>query len=183
MEETIRRRKAEKLTQREHAALASVSVPTMAAFERGETTLTLSKAFDILRVVGLVDEQTDQGAQEGFARDAFERWRSLTKDLPKDSPGRFPHGWYRFDYCLEGDLKTPSLTAFEAILDKAVTRHTGWPVFWVPQRPEIAPREVDGTIECWLAPNGHNGTRRGFDDAAHSDFWRATPTGRLFLIR
>ncbi|MFN7538209.1 MAG: helix-turn-helix transcriptional regulator [bacterium] len=183
VEETIRRRKAEKLTQREHAALASVSVPTMAAFERGETTLTLSKAFDILRVVGLVDEQTDQGAQEAFVRDAFERWRSLTKDLPKDSPGRFPHGWYRFDYCLEGDLKTPSLTTFEAILDKAVTRHTGWPVFWVPQRPEIAPCEVDGTIECWLAPNGHTGTRRGFDDAAHSDFWRATPTGRLFLIR
>ncbi len=132
---------------------------------------------------GLVDEQTDQGAQEAFVRDAFERWRSLTKDLPKDSPGCFPHGWYRFDYWLEGELRTPSLTAFEAILDKAVTRHTGWPVFWVPKRPKIAPREVDGTIECWLAPEGHDGIKRGFDDAAHSDFWRAAPTARLFLVR
>ncbi|WP_188971160.1 helix-turn-helix transcriptional regulator [Neoroseomonas lacus] len=183
VDEALRRRKAEKLTQREHAALASVSVPTMATFERGETTLTLSKAFDILRVVGLVDEQTEQGAQEAFVREAFERWRRLTEGLPKDSPGRFPHGWYRFDYCVEGDLKTLSLTAFEEILDKAVTRHTGWPVFWVPQRPEIAPREVDGTIECWLAPEGHEGIERGFSDAAHSDFWRAAPSGRLFLIR
>ncbi|MBX6382453.1 MAG: helix-turn-helix transcriptional regulator [Microbispora sp.] len=183
VDEALRRRKAEKLTQREHAALASVSVPTMAAFERGETTLTLSKAFDILRVVGLVDEQTEQGAQEAFVREAFEHWRSLAEGLPKDSPGRFPHGWYRFDYCVEGDLKTLSLTAFEEILDKAVTRHTGWPVFWVPQRPEIAPREVDGTIECWLAPDGHEGINRGFSDAAHSDFWRAAPSGRLFLIR
>jgi len=41
--EAIRRRKAEKFTQREHAALASVSVPTIVAFDRGETTLTLAK--------------------------------------------------------------------------------------------------------------------------------------------
>jgi hypothetical protein len=47
---------AAKFTQREHAALASVSVPTVASFDRGEATLTLAKASDILRVVGLVKE-------------------------------------------------------------------------------------------------------------------------------
>ena len=62
--EAIRRRKAEKLTQREHAALASVSIPTIVAFDRGEKTLTLAKAFDILRVVGLVEEPAGQGAQD-----------------------------------------------------------------------------------------------------------------------
>jgi len=183
VDETLRRRKAEKLTQREHAALASVSVPTMAAFERGETTLTLAKALDILRVVGLVDEPAGSGSQEMFVREAFTRWRSLTERLPEDSPGRFPHGWYRFDYCLEGELKTVELTAFEAMLRQAVTRRTGWPVFRFPQRPEIAPRAVDGTIECWLAPDGHDGLRRPFSDAATCDFWRAAPSGRLLLIR
>ncbi|KQU08043.1 hypothetical protein ASG68_23590 [Rhizobium sp. Leaf453] len=54
VEETLRRRKAEGLTQKDHSALAGVSHPTMAAFERGETTLTLAKALDILRVVGLM---------------------------------------------------------------------------------------------------------------------------------
>ncbi len=183
VDETLRRRKAEKLTQREHAALAGISVPTMAAFERGETTLTLSKALDILRVVGLVDEAAGDGAQEAFVRAALIRWRGLTERLPEGSPGRFPHGWYRFDYCLEGVLKSPDLTAFEDILRKSVTRHTGWPVFWVPQRPDIAPREVDGMIECWLAPSDNADIDRGFDDAAHCDFWRAAPNGRLFLIR
>ena len=182
VQEALRRRKAENMTQREHAALASVSVPTIAAFDRGETTLTLAKAFDILRVVGLLNEPAEDGAQDQFVRDAFTRWQTLIQTLPEDSPGRFKNGWYRFDYCLEGDLKTISMTDFEKTLSRAVTRHTGWPVFWVPTREAIAPREVDGTIECWLAPE-RNDLERAFGGPAHCDFWRAAPSGRLFLIR
>lgn len=182
VDKALKRRKAEGLTQREHAALANVSVPTLAAFERGETTLTLAKAFDILRVVGLIEETPEGGAQDRFVREAFARWQALTEKLPEDSPARFLHGWYRFDYCLEGELTTVSLTEFEDILRKAVTRHTGWPVFWFPNRPEIVPKESDGTIECWLAPANDTATR-AFSDPAHCDFWRATPSGRLFLIR
>src|ERR1700722_13566174 len=85
VEEAIRRRKAEKLTQREHAALASVSIPTIVGFDRGEKTLTLAKAFDILRVVGLLEEPVEGGAQEAFVQEAFARWRELTAKLPKDS--------------------------------------------------------------------------------------------------
>src|SRR5580698_7052339 len=103
--EAIRRRKKEKLTQREHAALASVSIPTIVGFDRGEKTLSLAKAFDILRVVGLVDEPNERGAQEAFVQDAFARWRELTAKLPQNSPGRFPNGWYRYDYALEGEIK------------------------------------------------------------------------------
>lgn len=65
VEEALRRRKAEGLTQKHHSALAGVSHPTMAAFERGETTLTLAKALDILRVVGLVDEPTEGTRKPG----------------------------------------------------------------------------------------------------------------------
>jgi transcriptional regulator with XRE-family HTH domain len=106
----------------------------------------------------------------------------LTAALPGNSPGRFPHGWYRIDYALEGDLKEIDLAAFRKILEQAVVRHTGWPAFWVPKRREIAPREIDGTIECWLKPEG-DGVDRAFGDAGHCDFWRAAPTGRMFLIR
>lgn len=183
VEEAVRRRKAENLTQREHAALASVSVPTIAAFDRGETTLTLAKVFDILRVVGLIEEIAEDGAQEGFVREAYARWRSLIAPLPDDAPARFPHGGYRIDYCLEGDLKSVSLTEFERILRDAVVRRTGWPPFWVPTREELAPREVDGAIECWLAPSPIAGVERMFQDAAHCDFWRGAPSGRMFLLR
>jgi transcriptional regulator with XRE-family HTH domain len=180
--ETLRRRKAEKLTQRQHAALASVSIPTIVAFDRSERTLSLAKAFDILRVVGLIEEPAEDDAQEIFVQEAFARWRELTAKLPEDSPGRFPHGWYRIDYALEGDLKEVELHKLRQILAQAELRLTGWPAFWIPTREDIAPREIDGVIECWLAP-ADDGTDRVFRDAAHCDFWRATPTGRMFLIR
>ncbi len=180
--EAIRRRKAEKLTQREHAALASVSVPTIVGFDRGEKTLTLAKAFDILRVVGLLDEPAEGGAQEAFVQEAFARWRELTAKLLEDSPGRFPNGWYRFDYALEGELKNVELHQLPPLLRQAVVPHTGWPLFLFPGRPELEPREVDGVIECWLKP-ADAGVDRPFGDAAHCDFWRAAPTGRAFLIR
>lgn len=180
VDEALRRRKAEGMTQREHAALAGVSIPTIAAFEKGERTLTLAKAFDILRVVGLIEEEPADGAQNAFVKDSFERWRRLADTLPKDAPGRFPHGWYRIDYCLEGDLRTVGLTEYENLLHKAVTRHTGWPVFLFLSTPGLAPREVDGAIECWLAAPGFE---RAFVDAAHSDYWRAVPQGRQFLMR
>lgn len=180
--EAKRRRKAERLTQKEHAALAGVSIPTMIAFERGEETLTLRKAFDILRVVGLVQEENATGAQAAFVADAFTRWRELKEKLPEDSPGRFSDGWYRIDYELVGDLRDVSLVELEELLTKAKVRHTGWAMFWIPTRSEIAPREVDGTLECWHAPSEVD-DQRVFDDPAHCDFWRAAPEGRMFLIR
>jgi len=180
--EALRRRKAERLTQREHAALANVSIPTIVSFDRGERTLSLAKAFDILRVVGLIEEPAGEGAQESFVRDAFARWRALTAKLPEDSPGRFPHGWYRIDYALEGDLKDVELHQLQDLLGKAEDRNTGWPMFQIPRREDVKPREIDGVLECWLAP-GDSGIDRRFYDAASCDFWRAAPAGRMFLIR
>ncbi len=180
--EAIRRRKAEKLTQREHAALASVSIPTIVSFDRGEKTLTLAKAFNILRVVGLLEEPREGGPQEAFVQEAFARWRELTAKLPENSPGRFPDGWYRIDYALEGELKDIELHQFSAVLREAVVHHTGWPLFLYLTRHELEPKEVDGVIECWLKP-ADAGVNRPLGDAAHCDFWRAAPTGRAFSIR
>jgi transcriptional regulator with XRE-family HTH domain len=180
--EAMRRRKAEKLTQREHAALASVSIPTIVGFDRGEKTLSLAKAFDILRVVGLVVEPMEEGAQEAFVQDAFARWRELTAKLPDDSPGRFPNGWFRFDYALEGEIKEVELHRLPTILRDAVVPHTGWPLFLFSGRGDLEPREVDGVIECWLKP-ADAGVNRPFGDPAHCDFWRVAPNGRAFLIR
>ena len=90
VEEALRRRKMERLTQRQHAALASVSIPTIVAFDRGERSLSLGKAFDILRVVGLIEEPTEDGAQQAFVQEAFARWRELTARLPENFSGAFP---------------------------------------------------------------------------------------------
>jgi transcriptional regulator with XRE-family HTH domain len=180
--EAIRRRKEEKLTQKEHAALAGVSIPTMASFERGEQTLSLGKAFDILRVVGLLLEPDKEGARGAFVQGSFARWKELTAKLPERSPGRFPDGWYRFDYALDGDIKELEPYRFSEALRRAVVTHTGWPLFLFLTRPELEPREIDGVIECWLAPEDA-GANRPFGDAAHCDFWRAAPSGRAFIMR
>ncbi|GEM_PF-481454 len=182
VEETLRRRKAEKMTQKEHAALAGVSIPTIVAFDRGEWTLTLAKAFDILRVVGLVEEQGEDGAHDIFVQDAFKRWRDLTSKLPENSSGRMPHGFYRIDYWLEGDLEDVELPELYRLMEKAEIKNTGWPMFVTMTRPEFEPQEVDGVLESWIKP-GDAGVERMIHGAAHCDFWRAAPSGRLFLIR
>ena len=180
--EALRRRKAERMTQKEHAALADVSIPTIVAFDKGERTLSLNKAFDILRVVGLVEEPVLEDAQDVFVREAFERWRTLTAVLPETSPGRFPHGWYRIDYALEGDLKEIKPRPLIDVLDRAMVRHTARPMFCISQPDGPAPTETNGLLECRYAPVhiGRGGVSR---DPADYDFWRADPAGRMFFIR
>lgn len=53
VEEAIKRRKQQKLTQRQLAVLAEVSKPTLNRFEQKKTNITLESALKILRCLGL----------------------------------------------------------------------------------------------------------------------------------
>jgi transcriptional regulator with XRE-family HTH domain len=55
VEEAIRRRKSEKLSQRALAAIAGVTHPTIVKFEKGDTTITLKTALAVLNALGLVE--------------------------------------------------------------------------------------------------------------------------------
>jgi transcriptional regulator with XRE-family HTH domain len=66
VEEAIRRRKAEGLSQRALAALAGVSVPTVNAFEKGSTKLRFDGVVAILSVLGLYDSPIDPTGLEAF---------------------------------------------------------------------------------------------------------------------
>lgn len=175
VEEALRRRRAEGLTQKEHAALAGVSVPTMIAFDRKETTLSLAKAHDILQVVGLVAAQSSNI----FVESAERRWADLVSSLPPDAPARQPYGHYAFDYELAG-ASAGSMDALIEALGRADRAYTTWPPFWLPTRKEIAPYPFDDGVECWL---GRPDKERHFGDAAHSDFWRAGLDAQLYLRR
>ncbi len=182
VEETIRRRKNEGLTQREHAALAKVSIPTMADFEKGEKTLSLTKAFDILKVVGLFSELEKYDAQGAFVQGALIRWKNLSSDLPEDSPGRFPYGYARFDYFLTGDLKSVDLKSFRKILlESTDLPRSVWSPFPVTEEtgnPNLI--EIQGVLEHWIFSQKKIGNPIF---PAYCDFWRADPRGRMFLIR
>lgn len=53
VEEAIRRRKQQKLTQKQLAVLAEVSGPTVNRFEQNKTNITLKSALRILYCLGL----------------------------------------------------------------------------------------------------------------------------------
>lgn len=53
VEEAIKRRKEQGLTQEQLAVLAGVSKPTLNSFEQGKTNIKLDSAFKILSVLGL----------------------------------------------------------------------------------------------------------------------------------
>lgn len=109
---------------------------------------------------------------------SVDRWKQVTANLLQESFARFPHSYYTVSYVILGDKQVPSLAQYRSVLDQSVVRYTGWPPFWLPTRPGIEPYPVDGVIECWIRPDEDY-----FADPAHSDFWQASPEGRIFLIR
>ena len=54
VEEAVRRRKAQNLTQKQLAVLAGVSGPTVNRFEQRNGNITLKSAFAILKTLGLI---------------------------------------------------------------------------------------------------------------------------------
>ena len=70
-----------------------------------------------------------------------------------------------------------SLAELERTMNQANGRITGWPTFIIFTREDFAPYPHDGAIEAWVHQPGE--VREG----SHSDFWRASTDGRLFMLR
>lgn len=103
------------------------------------------------------------------------RWTALVGPLPTNSHVRMPHGHYRVACIVDGvEIDLPRL---RDVMQRSAQHLTGWPPWWWPTREEITPYIHDNTIECHIA------TQLGNPDAAHSDFWRVSTSGELFVIR
>ena len=112
-----------------------------------------------------------------WATTATQRWKKLVaEELPDEESSRYANGVWIVTYALLSDHQPPGLREFREILRKVEGHETGWPPWWVPTRAEIEPIAYQGSVECWL-----HDTR--FPDPAHSDFWRASPEGKMFLLR
>ena len=119
----------------------------------------------------------EQNALQDWISAAKARWLNLVETKLKDEqPLRYEHGVWYFAYSLEGEFNELPCPDLLEVLKKAQRPETGWPEWWVPGYDELKPYPVDGLVECWLSEGRST-------DGAHSDFWRASPEGRLFLLR
>ena len=179
VDEAIRRRKADGLTQRSLAALAGVSLPTVNAFEQGEINLRFERVIAILETLGLFDPPGRGNSFEAFLHGARRRWGELVAPLPGDHPARQPHGHSEQAYAILGLSEVPPLGQLRERLNK-IPPSSGWSPFWIPTRPALRPTIEDGVIECWLGrPEAH----RVFTDPAHSDFWHVSRDPFAYLQR
>jgi transcriptional regulator with XRE-family HTH domain len=127
-------------------------------------------------------------AQEESLAERLESWRGSCRDrfdtlvqeaLAAEQPSRYVHGVWTFTYVIDGLPVAANLSELLELLDKVRGHETGWAPWWVPTRDGIKPYTKDGLIECWLAePNAEDAK-----DPGHSDFWLASPSGKLCLLR
>jgi hypothetical protein len=123
--------------------------------------------------------QREADQQTAYANAARTQWLARLEPLPPESPARCPLGRFEFDYALLGDLERPNLGALLEQL-RCAEQAGGWPEFMVMQDRDLAPIPIDDQVECWVGAPIRD---RRFIDSAHADFWRASPEGRLFMLR
>ncbi len=117
-----------------------------------------------------------------YCDEARERWAELTAAQSRDSPTRFPRGYYEMGFSLIGAQPTNGL--FEVKDRLAVARRitlTGWPPFLEIPVPGLAPYIHERYIEAWVGRPVSD--RRMQPKTYTSDFWRASSDGKLYTIR
>lgn len=184
--DALERRKEEKISQKQHALLANVSIPTLISFERAETSISIEKVLAILGVVGMVAKPKPPANKfDTFIAEASSRWFELTKSLDKDSPARHPLGHISYAIEIEGDLKEVTTPAFHKILQNiAQTKYSGWSPFGMPTSEDTKPYAIDNqTIECWIGGKRIQESELRLFDPSTTDFWRASRKGYMYLQR
>ncbi len=126
---------------------------------------------------GAVVPGTDLDRVSGWLDSSVERWRELAETLPADHGARMQNGYFAVAYQIIGDFDPLRGADLLEALGRGEVRHTGWPPFSILPRREIEPYMFDDNVECWLVRAGEE------RDPALSDFWRASPDARLFLMR
>ena len=117
-----------------------------------------------------------------YCDEARERWKKLVDEEPKNSPARFPHGYYEMGFSLVGAAPANGLAEIKNRL--AIARNirlTGWPTFLEFSNPEWAPYAHKNFVEAWIGRPVHADSMER--EPARSDFWRVSIDGKLYTIR
>jgi hypothetical protein len=143
---------------------------------RGEDAALHLREEALDRTVFRSDRRQAPGGIVSWERDCRQRLHDLALDRPELTDA-YARGMWSASYRLIGTSERPPARRLLAILREIAGHETDWPV-WMPLETENSrPHLVEGAIECWLSDT------TDFADAAHADYWRAEPDGRLCLIR
>ena len=104
------------------------------------------------------------------------------EETPEDSPVRFPHGFYEIGFFLDGSTPSSSVSEVrDRLRESGRMRFTGWPPFLEMSTPEWAPYAHDNHVVAWGGRPGPQGQIE--KSAGHSDYWRVSTDGKLYMIR
>jgi hypothetical protein len=117
---------------------------------------------------------------DAFIQEAQQRLAELTRNIPQESPARFPHGFYECGFAIDGDFAYPSLSELRDVLRRSLRNHSGWPPFVLIDREPYLPRPVQGAVESWLGREDLDGST---EVPSRCDFWRIRPNGLFFTRR
>jgi transcriptional regulator with XRE-family HTH domain len=148
----------------------------VAALRELSTVLGAENPEEVLGLAGVAPREAD--ALTAWVKAGEDRLAALMAEhLADEEPSRYENGSWIVAYEVVPKQHPPlALQDFIEILREVAGSETGWPPWWVPTREGITPYPYEGLVECWLVETH-------FADAAHSDFWRADPAGRMFLLR
>ena len=126
---------------------------------------------------GAEPEEEARRKLDAWVKDCLERWSSrVGEKFGRIESSPYAKGVWYVAYTIVHPLQTPTVRDFLEILRRVKGHETGWAPWWVPTREEIRPRPHKGLVECWIIDSHLN-------DPAHSDFWRGSPRGSMFLLR
>jgi hypothetical protein len=133
--------------------------------------------------------EVEKKAFESWIDESTARFNFLVaQELSDEKPSRYSKGTWHVAYSILGNPRSLALNDLLEVLKKVKGHETGWPPWWVPTSDRLAPHPYQGVIECWLRELRSNlffGDDRSdiFRYTGHSDFWRASPKGMMFLLR
>jgi transcriptional regulator with XRE-family HTH domain len=141
---------------------------------RGEDAAMHLRDEVILRDLRSSSRKTPSADMDAWDTRCRTRLKERVAEELGDAPTVYDSGTWSVSYWIP-DVTLPLGELREALV-AVEGRETGWPPWWVPTREGIQPEIRHAGFECWFR-----------DDAlrnyGHSDFWRAEPELKLFLLR
>ena len=123
----------------------------------------------------IIDDSVDAALDEWIS-ESLDRFTELINEkLHDEIPSRYSYGTWFVSYMINGEFVVPDLPSFREIIRSIEGNETGWPA-WINDISHGMLYPYEGLIECLILGGK-------FQEGAFSDFWRASPDGRAFLLR